>query len=250
MVRLRHVAAGLLALLLVLTPARRARADGLGGFAEVLVGGVVLVGAVVVAGVAFTANDAYRAGNNEPSSSGWHLGEAIYGVPVGLGFNICAGYLGHEEGGGGGTTFTTFVGMWASTLAVHGIWGQVDASHPRPQLGISAALGANLALTSGAIGVLSSGSRNTVPFGVLEILGTAPTIAVGVHALADPAIGDKPAWAALTAWSGVLFAHGVAAFVIGVVPQPAPKRARLPFTLAPAAIGVHRAPGLVAIGAF
>jgi hypothetical protein len=250
MVRLRYVAVGLVALTLALTPARRARADGLGGVAEIFVGGVVLVGAVVVAGVVFTANDAYRAGNDEPSSSGWHIGEAVHGVGAGLGFDIAAGVMGHDEGGGGGTTFTTFVGMWASTLAVHGIWGQVDASHPRPQLGISAAIGANLALTSGAIGVLSSGSRSTVPFGVLEILATTPALVVGIRTLADRDRGDKPAWAALTAWSGVLFAHGVAAFTVGVVPQPVAKRARLPFVLAPAQIGVHRAPGVVAVGAF
>jgi hypothetical protein len=73
---------------------------------------------------------------------------------------------------------------------------------------------------------------------------------VGIRSLVDRDLGDKPAWAALTAWSGVLFAHGVTALTLGVVPRPAAGRAHLPFILAPTQLGAGRAPGLVAVGTF
>jgi hypothetical protein len=225
------------------------------GFFNFLIGATLVVGAVVlVPGVVFTGNDVATAAENKPSGDGWYIGEAIYGVPVGLGLDIYAGYSGHTKGGGAGTTVATALGMWTNTLLVHGVWAKsADVVHPRPQLGLSAAIGANFALTSAALGVLTGGSRNTVPFGVLQIVGTAPTVVVGIRALADREVGDKPAWAALTAWSGVLLAHGVTNVALGLARPRAPKEdsdARLPFVLAPAQLGVYRAPGIVAIGVF
>jgi hypothetical protein len=224
------------------------------GFLNFALGAVVVIGAVVlVPGVVFTGNAVSTAADDKPSGEGWYIGEIVYGAPVGLGLDIFAGYLGHEEGGGGGTTAAAAFGMWTNALLAHGIWAKsADVVRPRPQLGLSAALGANVALTSAAIGVLSGGSRETLSFGVLQILGTAPTVVVGIRALADRDVGDKPAWAALTAWSGVLFAHGVTNIALGAAGVRAEKKAadrvRLPFVLAPTQIG--RAPGLVAIGAF
>ncbi len=128
-------------------------------------------------------------------------------------------------------------------------------------MGGSWAIGANLVLTAGAVGGAAGGHLPGAVFGALEVAGTAPSIAVGAYELASPGRPSKPAFAGLTAWSALLFAHGVASLVVGIrerraEAEPDTRHAReipaLPFTLAPTVLAGGPAPAraLVVSGAF
>src|SRR5262249_1471294 len=106
---------------------------------------------------------------------------------------------------------------WMSGLAAHGIWGLASPQSDTGLLmGGSLAVGANLALTVGAI---SSATGKRLPgraFGVVEMLLTTPSIAVGSYELATPGRPSQPPCAGLTAWPGALFVHGVASLAVGI----------------------------------
>jgi hypothetical protein len=109
--------------------------------------------------------------------------------------------------------------VWSGALTAHGIWGAASPqSDPALVMGVSWAVGANVAFTVGAVGAATN-RRLRVPelvLGSLELAGTAPTIAVGAYELASPGRPSKPVFAGLVAWSGALFVHGVASVVVGI----------------------------------
>jgi hypothetical protein len=90
------------------------------------------------------------------------------------------------------------------------------------------------------------------------MVATAPSIATGIYKLADPRIPGKGSWAALTAWSSVLFVHGTTSFIAGLARKAPPpekeqaKAARRPFTLVPILTGTRtpHAPGIAVAGVF
>jgi hypothetical protein len=142
-------------------------------------------------------------------------------------------------------------------LATHGVWSLASPDeNPVAQFGVSWAVGADLMLSTVVLSAAANKHMTGVGFGAVEMASTAPSIATGIYKLADPSQSEVGAWSALTAWSGVLFVHGAASFVMGLVekspPAQAPKAARLPFTLAPMVTGTgpRRAPGIAAVGVF
>jgi hypothetical protein len=267
--RRRAVLLVLAAIALVTIPARRASAGVVDEIAAATVSGVFAIGAspaVAVAGTTFTAHDALAAKRPPPADHGWCVAEAAVATPLAVGYSLLMSWYFHD--GKVDHPFLTAVfvlpSAWMSGLAIHGFWGlNAPETDPRLLLGGSLAAGANLALTVGALAAGVDGRLPGWAFGAYEMALTAPSIAVGTYELVAPGRPYKPAFAGLTAWSTVLFAHGIASVVMGVKAQhekdekqkndaPAPRRATgLPrLTLAPTVLagGPVPASALVAAG--
>jgi hypothetical protein len=260
---LRRLLFAILAVALVLAPARPARAGAaadIGRAIGIALGGGVILGADVV----YTVHDASVAEKGERPSRGWSMSETFGATPQAIIANgfLVAG-LASGESKGFAPVYFLLPSIWTSALSTHGIWGVASKSvHPGTLFGASWAIGANLAFTSGALGAAFDDRLPGAPFGVVEMLGTTPTIAVGISRLVDPKGTDKGAWAALTAWSGALFVHGVASLVTGLQDKGEEEqqseqgddkpRDGARFYLAPTIVsdGVARVPGIVAGGFF
>lgn len=256
------------AFLLLTLPVREARAD----FIEDFLKGVLVVSTVgaigIGANVTFTVHDASVALDGERPTKGWGIAETVLTPPQALLFN---GGLIYAQASGEmqkspGFHFLLLPAIWTSQMATHGIWSLAsDKVHPSDLYGVSWAIGANLAFTSGAVGAAVEKRLGGAPYGIIEMIGMTPTICVGLSKLASRD-DNQGAWAALTAWSGVLFLHGLASTVKGFKdtddeepkpPEPqAPKTTtfRMPFryAFAPTLVsdGVQGVPGLMMSGSF
>ncbi|HRI68407.1 MAG TPA: hypothetical protein PK156_29465, partial [Polyangium sp.] len=124
------------------------------------------------------------------------------------------------------------------------------------QYGLSWAIGANLTFTVGAVSG-AIGKRLPGPvFGIMEMIGTAPSIAVGLYQSIGHPDADRHAWIALTAWSSALFMHGLLSTAIPT-PRDRPKHERsstnrIPFMMMPTVVsdGTRQMPGIAARGSF
>ena len=255
---------------LILTAAPEARADGTDGIGAAI-SGIILTGTtVLVTGTVFTIHDVGALAQGQPPAIGWSIAESVLVVPQALLFD---GLLGWQHANGERSGFLSALVLvpaaWTGAMSAHGIWSLASPNTDRGTVyGVSWALGANLAFTTGAVGALFD-KRRTPPaaFGVLEVLGTTPTILVGAAQLLDPAGRDKGAWTALTAWSGALFVHGAASITAAFVRArngndselddassgAKPREGFAPrFHFAPTMVsdGVSRAPGIGVSGVF
>jgi hypothetical protein len=247
---------------LAFAPARRAEArDGLEEIIIAIIVVPIVVGGVVTlaVGIPFTVHDSTLARKGSPPDHTWAITETALTTPLALLYGVGVGASQADETPSTGLTTIFYVGgAWMGALSTHGIWSaSSDKVNPVAQFGVSWAVGANLMLTTAAISAAAKKRLSGVGFGAVEMASTAPSIATGIYKLADSSQTEKASWGALTAWSGVLFAHGAASFVVGLVEKPPPpaepsQEARLPFTLAPILVGTGplSAPGIAAIGAF
>jgi hypothetical protein len=176
--------------------------------------GVVLVGA----GTTFTVHDGLAASNPPPASHGWSAAETGIATPIAALLDIAMIAATHKRSDAEELeAFLAVPTIWANALAAHGIWAlRAPQSDTALLLGGSWAIGANAVFTVAAIGGASGRRLPGLPFGVIEMVGTAPSIAVGAYELASPARPFKPAFAGLTVWSGVLFTHGLASLSLGI----------------------------------
>lgn len=251
------------AALLVLAP-RNVRADGdatLAAIAYVAIVGTVGLG-VAGGDIAFTVHDAVTSGDTKPAAVSWALGETLFTAPQAI---YCNGVLAWAHGSGTvdvspRLNLMILPAIWSSQMATHGIWSlALDQEKPSHLYGLSWAIGANLAFTSGALGGAFGKRLGGTVFGLSEMAGTAPTIIVGLWQLTKNTSPDRAAWTALTAWSGALFLHGATSTVVGLASGK--KTAELErhtienafrFMLAPTLIpdGRRNVPGFVAAGVF
>jgi len=254
---------------LTLAAAPEARADYSDDIGNAI-GTVLIAGTtVLVTGTIFTLHDIGSLAQGGPPARGWAIAETALMSPQTPYFHYWL-VRDHASGERSGalSAFLFIPAAWTSALSAHGIWWLASPNaDPGTVLGVSWALGANLAFTTGAVGSLFHKRRvPPLAFGVLEMIGTTPTILVSAAQLVDPAGRDKEAWAGLTAWSGVLFLHGAATVAAALVRAGKDgdlddagidaKKHRMGFAprvfFAPTMVtdGVRRAPGIGVSGVF
>jgi hypothetical protein len=248
-------------------PARSARADittdytnfkaDLGKSVETF---LLITGASLIADVTFTIHDVTLLRNGERQATGWAIAETVLTAPQAIFLDGALSYM-HARGDDDDLIpidiLTVFPATWTTQLATHGIWSLAsDRARLGDLYGVSWAIGANLTFTAGAISGAFGKRLGGPVFGVLEMIGTAPSIAVGIYRSVQPSEPDRGAWIALSAWSGTLFLHGLLSTVV-----PAPKkdeedetatRHRLPFMFSPTVVsdGIRQTPGLAMRGVF
>jgi hypothetical protein len=255
----------LLALALVLAPARRAQAgDMFEDIATAILATLVVGGVVVGTDVAFTVHDAAVTASGEHSSKGWSVAETIVMTPQALAFN--AGVVAMAASGDmkkeAASAFLVIPAAWTGAMATHGMWSLAsDKVNPGMLYGVSWAVGANLAFSSGAIASAFKKELPGLTFGVIEVVGTVPSLAVSASQLANPTVEPKAGWALLSVWSGALLVHGTASIVAGFKQRLKEEKeeekqkdnqwtSRVYFAPTLLSDGVARVPGIVAGGAF
>ncbi len=163
----------LVTFLLLTLPVREARAD----FIEDLLKGALVVATVgaigIGANVTFTVHDASVALDNKRPTTGWGIAETVLTPPQALLFN---GGLVYAQGSGEiekspGYHFLLLPATWTSQMATHGIWSLAsDKVHPHDLYGVSWAIGANLAFTSGAVGAAVEKRLGGSTYGIIEMV--------------------------------------------------------------------------------
>jgi hypothetical protein len=250
--RLSRAGVALLALALVTTPVRRARAEGLNDLFAVAVATTVVGLVVVGAGVTFTVHDGLAVSKPPPASQGWSAAETAIATPVAVGLDVVTAWILRrpDPPPDEATVLLMVPSIWTNALATHGIWGlAAPQSDTRLLMGGSWAVGANLVFTLGAAVTATHPRRLPgMVFGALEMIGTAPTLAVGVYELASPDRPYKATFAALTAWSGLLFVHGVASLAVGIKERRAQEAKERPAAWAPARLRLAIAPTVLTGG--
>lgn len=269
------IAAGAAALFALTLHTTEARAGDLGP--ALLGAGVV---GLIGADIAFAAHGLDAAVKNDLQRDDWLLAQTIVVGPQSLALSTLLTGLNASDDKDIALLATAlgFVPTaCVNALTVHAVWGMADhdARIPADALaGVSTLIGVNSALTLAAAGRLGRGHLHSRGVGLFTTILSLPGTAIGVYesTFQRPEQGQ---WIALTAWSGVLLAHGIASAVTsdnhyedlppdpppppppppqqGPVLQRAAKReAPATFTLAPTFLsdGVARMPGVMAVGTF
>ena len=116
---------------------------------------------------------------------------------------------------------------WSGVLAVHGWWtGLSPRVAPAFAIGVSGVAGVDLALTAASAARLFEGRFWGKPGAVTETVMALAGIAGAGVALRLDEPQNRAVWAGLSAWSGVLAAHGIASLVVGPVARVASPAAR------------------------
>lgn len=249
--------------LVVLSP-RNVRADGAATTAAAVYLGIAIVlGLGVVGGDAtFTIHDAITAGDPKPAAKSWTLGESLFTAPQSIYYNGALAWV-HGSGNIDESPLLNLLilpATWANQMTTHGIWSHsLEMEKPSHLYGMSWAIGANLAFTSGALGGAFGKRLGGTVYGLSEMAGTAPTIIVGLWQLTKDTQPNPGSWTALTVWSSALFLHGATSTVVGLASKKKPAEHEphkgenaFHFTLAPTVIpdGRRNVPGFVAAGVF
>lgn len=255
---------GVLAIVLATLPAETAHADAYSDIksdvGKSLENIFYLSAASLVVDVTFTIHDASLQWQDQGQSTGWAIAESVLTVPQAGVLNYGISWA-HSKGDNDDIVamdaLAVIPSVWTSQLATHGIWSLAsDKVRLGDLYGVSWAIGANLTFTVGAVSGVFGKRLGGPIFGIMEMVGTTPSIAVGLYRSLGRVDADQSAWIALTAWSSVLWLHGLASTVI-----PTPKKkidenkqqARsLPFTAFPTVVsdGYQRMPGLGIRGLF
>ncbi|HRI69551.1 MAG TPA: hypothetical protein PK156_35210 [Polyangium sp.] len=233
--------------------------SGLSGLDAVV---TVIEGCIVlgVGDLVLTGSDIVYLSNGRRPAIGWSIAKVAMGAPQALLYNGFAAYSAAESGDRGALIFATLAGAYTSSLTANGIWLLAEDRYPLSLYGFSWAIGANSAFTSAALGSVIGRRWPGRAFGILEMIATAPNIAVGALRIADPT-SERLTWGALVGWSGVLFTHGLVSALHGDSNKAGPNTgaARGPwarfqsrFYFGPTMVtdGVQRMPGFSAGGAF
>lgn len=177
-----------------------------------------LTAASLIVDVTFTIQNATLQWQDKRQSTGWAIAQTVLTVPqVGvLNYGIAwAHHKGDEEDRIAMDALAVVPSVWTSQLATYGIWSLAsDKVRLGDLYGVSWAIGANLTFTVGAMSGFFGKRLGGPVFGIMEMVGTTPSIAVGLYRSLGKVDADQSAWIALTAWSGALWVHGLASAVI------------------------------------
>jgi len=179
----------------------------------------VLIGVVagfLAADVGFAIHDGVKAGHGEAPSRGVGIAQAVVAAPQVMGFGVFH-LVASADGNGDDipvAPLVFFPGL-ANSLFMHGVWAsQTPSASPGVLLGVSSAVGFDTALTASILARAGTRHVSGRAMGVVQMVLTAPQIAASSYALTrDP--GNTAGWAALTAWSGAIFAHGLVSAIFG-----------------------------------
>jgi len=218
---------------------------------NVLVAGMVTAGSDLV----LTGSDiGYFALDRRPAT-GWAIAKIVVGAPQVFVYDGLAAYTAASSRDRGVLIFATLAGTYTGSLTANGIWSLAQDVDPLSLYGFSWAIGANTAFTSAAVGTLIGKRWPGRAFGLIEMVATAPSIAVGSIRLTDPT-SERVAWGALMGWSGVLFMHGLVSALHkekddeSASVSPASFSPRIHFGPTMVSDGIQRLPGFSVGGVF
>ncbi len=251
---------GVLGVLCAMLPARSARADWGSDLGRSIENFLLFTTASLIADATFSIHDGVLLHNGERQATGWAIAETALTAPQAIALDSALAYV-HARGDDDELipidVLTIIPATWTSQLATHGIWSLAsDKVRIEDRYGLSWAIGANLTLTVGAVSG-AIGKRLPGPvFGIMEMVGTAPSIGVGLYRSIGHPDADRHAWIALTAWSSALFMHGLLSTAIPT-PRYKPKHPSgsmnpMPFMMMPTVVsdGTRQMPGIAARGDF
>ncbi len=209
--------------------------------------GVVL--GFVAADLGFGIYDAVRAAQGSLPSRTVGIVQAVVASPQVVAFGAMHIVLSKgSEGDQGATAGVLFLPGLANSLFAHGIWASQSPALPAGvPLGVSAAVGFDTTMTASILTRAGQGHLSGTGMGVAQMVLTAPQIAASAYALArEP--GNTAGWGLLTAWSGVIFTHGLVSTIVGgrseapPPPPPPPPVAPRPPLLVPGSLDVGPMP--------
>ncbi len=235
--------------------------------------------AVVVALPAYLLNSGFAAYaiasgfRGQPVQTAVIVPQLIAGIPQYLGLNIMLGLASYddrllESDADPELVMLLMLGpaMMSTAMTFHGlVTAMGEELDPGRVVGISTIAGVNLPLTFTAAGRGLTGRWAPPLVALVQVATTAPSLAGGMFAAAidEP---DRPGWALLSGWSGLLLIHGVASLVAsegydeledyaGAATRTSPTRTRpagFELWASPTMLtdGAEQAPGLVLEGRF
>lgn len=224
-----------------------------------VVGGIALFSAgILVTDIVFTVHDANLASHGVAPPEGWAIAEtAVGGLQTVGAVAAFASFGGPPYDDNSAYSLGLIPGTWLANFGVHGVWA-LSAPNTRPSLLLagSYAVAADMLLTTWAVKDAASGRLAGPSHAIMELLLTAPQVALSVYGAVTTASSSEHAGLiALASWSGALFMHGALSLSLPSK-EPPPALPTTPpevtFELAPAMLGAGsaRAPGMQVHGAF
>ncbi len=206
----RVVGAGTLALLVTLAWPGVARAD------DDVVVAFGVTGVVLLAGVdvTFTAYSGGTAARVEEPDQAWMTAQSIVTAPQSLAVNVGMAVIAAEDDDEGYSLLALPVASWVNGLAVYSTWsvGAPGKVAPDARFGVSFMAGTNAAFTAAAIGAMADERVSPLWISIPEVgLMGAEAAFSTVRAVQDE--NWRGGWAAMAAWSGVLFVHGTISLI-------------------------------------
>lgn len=239
--------------------ASEARADVASGFAA---SGLGIGGALVLTDLGFLAYDAIVVEDDNEPIEGVMIAQTAVWAPQMAVTNALMiwGQIDREHG-----ALFTLAGLvpaaFTTGMTTFGAWSLANQSvDVASRFGVSFMIGANFALTAGAVTSAFVHDHVASPYLAIPeiVIGSVQAVPSFVQAARDP--DHRAAWLGLGAWSTVLAIHGaVSAGVWSTATEPAkdaddPERppTGVSWTIAPTVYteGARSLPGLMAAGAF
>lgn len=239
----------------VALPASDARAD-LGPELEGV--GIGFGVAFGLADIGFLAYDIHAIVNGEEPEQDVHIARAILFMPQGL-LSSMALVFGQHDGNSRDWTWAALgPAIFGNAMATYGMWSVPTARLPMEQrFGLSFIIGADLALTAGAISSAFRGDRRATPWLAIPelVIGAATAVPCFVQTARDRT--HRVEWASLGTWSSLVAVHGAVSTGLWATDDDehppessaaARRRGGPSWMILPAPVG--GAPGLMAAGAF
>jgi len=218
MTRARRSAGLLLVAGSLLVP-REARADD-DTFGIVLGSTLGMMG--VVANITFTAKSAIDVDTLTEPSQSWMIAQTAVSGASALALNgIGLGLAADDRREEGYELLTLPFAIWTGGLATFGGWSLAEPGETdvRDRFALSMLAGANLAFTTHAIGAHFDERPTPYYLAVPELALMAPeSVLTAIQAANDES--GRPAWIALSIWSGLLAVHAAANLIGRATSQP------------------------------
>lgn len=244
-----------------LLPAREARA-GLGPEAEGV--GIGFAVAFGLADIGFLSHDVHAMVTGVEPTEGVHTGRSIFFMPQGALSSMVLVFGQHASNSLEWTWGALGPAIFTNAMTTYGMWSWASTELPIEQrFGLSFLVGADLALTAGAISSAFRADHTATPY--LAIPELAYGVGSAVPCFVQTALDaeHRVEWATLGVWSSVIAIHGAVstglwasganqASANGASGRSSSASSGPSWTLTPTPLsdGRHSMPGLMAAGRF
>lgn len=211
------VALALAALLTASTLAPPARADSGSGKGVLALMAVAL--GLVVADVVFVVQDVRMTAETRNATRLYAGVEAgvcgAQGLAASIAHSVALAQRPPREDSGLDALYLFFQ-AWMGATTAHGVWSlAAPRAVPTYLHGASAVVGIDAILTATAVTRLATGPLWGKRGGLAVTLLSTPGLIGSATAIGTGRAGDRPLWIGLTAWSGLLFSHGIVSAFAG-----------------------------------
>ncbi|MFO0618481.1 MAG: hypothetical protein U0414_38160 [Polyangiaceae bacterium] len=242
-----------------LLPTREARAD-LGPEAEGV--GIGFAVAFGLADIGFLSYDIHAMATDVEPEEEVHVARSILFAPQGALSSMVLVFSQHETHGLEWTWGALGPAIFTNAMATYGMWSAASPRLPMEQrFGLSFLIGADLALTAGAISSAFREDHTATPYLAIPELayGLASAVPCFIQTARD---GEhRVEWASLAVWSSAIAIHGATSVGLWASGASSPNTASgrsstasdgPSWSLAPTPLsdGRHSVPGLMASGSF